>query len=233
MRVHTAQESLTSLQRNQLISDYSLLAREKPFIATLVFCYCAVRVGLPISCLLLKTFFISLKRKRKRLEDEEDNDITADGRDPKTVFKHDVFNVILDSVIGDISVRFESVHSLCDRFSVLWSFKEITPNEIQEQAGALVQRYPKDLGDDLSDELQSLKLIFSSNFGDKIISPIDLLNKIKTLNLETLFPNLSVALRIFATIPATVASAERSFSVLNRVKNVLRSTICVKTDCQA
>lgn len=166
------------------------------------------------------------KRKRKRLEDEEDNDITADGRDPKTVFKHDVFNVILDSVIGDISVRFESVHSLCDRFSVLWSFKEITPNEIQEQAGALVQRYPKDLGDDLSDELQSLKLIFSSNFGDKIISPIDLLNKIKTLNLETLFPNLSVALRIFATIPATVASAERSFSVLNRVKNVLRSTMC-------
>lgn len=51
-------------------------------------------------------------------------------------------------------------------------------------------------------------------------------NKIKSLNLENLFPNILVALRIFATIPATVASAERSFSTLNRVKNVLRSTIC-------
>lgn len=35
-----------------------------------------------------------------------------------------------------------------------------------------------------------------------------------------------MALRIFITIPATVASAERSFSVLKRVKNVLRSTMC-------
>lgn len=166
-------------------------------------------------------------RKRKRLADEEDNDDDADeNRDPKTVFKREVFNVILDSVIGDMTVRFKSVHSLCDSFSVLWSCKDITVDQMQIKATALVQRYPKDLGKELYDELHSLKLVYSANFGEKTLSPLDLLNKIKSLNLETIFPNLTVALRIFATIPATVSSAERSFSVLNRVKNVLRSTMC-------
>lgn len=40
-----------------------------------------------------------------------------------------------------------------------------------------------------------------------------------------MFPNLCIALRIFLTISATVASAERSFSTLKRVNNVLRSTM--------
>ena len=35
-----------------------------------------------------------------------------------------------------------------------------------------------------------------------------------------------IGLRIFLTIPATVASAERSFSTLKRVKSVLQSTMC-------
>lgn len=89
------------------------------------------------------------KRKRRRLADEEDDDITDDGHDPKTVFKHEVFNVILDSVIGDITVPFESMRSLCDSFSVLWSFKDMSHSQIQERAGALVQLCPKDLGDGL------------------------------------------------------------------------------------
>ena len=33
-------------------------------------------------------------------------------------------------------------------------------------------------------------------------------------------------LRIFCTLPVTVAQAERSFSTLARVKNVVRSTMC-------
>ena len=40
-----------------------------------------------------------------------------------------------------------------------------------------------------------------------------------------LFPNVCISLRIFWTIPATVASAERSFSKLKLVKNHLRSAM--------
>lgn len=41
-----------------------------------------------------------------------------------------------------------------------------------------------------------------------------------------LFPNTIISLRIFCTIPVTVAQGERCLSALARIKNVLRSTIC-------
>jgi len=40
-----------------------------------------------------------------------------------------------------------------------------------------------------------------------------------------LFPNVCISLRIFLTIPATVASAERFFSKLELVKNYVRSAM--------
>ncbi|KAF0754583.1 zinc finger MYM-type protein 1-like [Aphis craccivora] len=137
-------------------------------------------------------------RKRKRHIDEDDENENADDHQ-RTKFKNDVFNIILDSVIRDMTTRFK------------------------KKTTRLVKQYPKDLGYELTDELQSLKLIYSANFGEKTLSPWNILNAIKTSNLENLFLNLTVALRIFITIPATVASAERSFSVLKRVTNVLRS----------
>ena len=58
-----------------------------------------------------------------------------------------------------------------------------------------------------------------------MISPLDLLNKLYTLKISNLFPNCCIALRIFCTLPVTVAEAERSFSHLARIKNVIRSTM--------
>ncbi len=46
-------------------------------------------------------------------------------------------------------------------------------------------------------------------------------NFILQRNLDSLFPNLVVALRVFLTMPVTVASAERSFSKLKLIKNDL------------
>jgi len=113
-------------------------------------------------------------------EDDENENLD---NDQKTIFKCKVFNIILYNVISDMNIRLESVHSLCDNFSVLLLSKEMTIDQIKEKSAALVQRYPKHL-DELTDELQSLKLIYSANFGEKTLSPMDLLNTIKTLKLE-------------------------------------------------
>lgn len=95
-------------------------------------------------------------RKRKRVMGEDEN---LDN-DQKTIFKCEVFNIILDNFISDMTIRLESVHSPCDNFSVLWLSKEMIIDQILEKYVALVQRYPKDLNE-LTDELQSLKLIYS------------------------------------------------------------------------
>ena len=42
---------------------------------------------------------------------------------------------------------------------------------------------------------------------------------------EAFYPNIKVLLKIFATLPVTTATTERSFSVLKLLKTYLRSTM--------
>jgi hypothetical protein len=42
---------------------------------------------------------------------------------------------------------------------------------------------------------------------------------------EAFYPNIKVSLKIFATVPVTTATTERTFSVLKLLKTYLRSTL--------
>ena len=52
---------------------------------------------------------------------------------------------------------------------------------------------------------------------------MELLNAILNYGMQSTFVNVCIAIRIFLTMPVTVASAERSISKLKLVKNYLRS----------
>ena len=56
-------------------------------------------------------------------------------------------------------------------------------------------------------------------------SPMDLLKLLRTNELYTVFPNVDIAYRMLVCTSISKCSAERSFSVLMRVKNYLRSTL--------
>jgi hypothetical protein len=55
--------------------------------------------------------------------------------------------------------------------------------------------------------------------------PLIVLNFIKKFNMEDLYPNIWVSLRILLTMPVSVASGERSFSKLKLIKTYLRSSM--------
>jgi len=59
------------------------------------------------------------------------------------------------------------------------------------------------------------------------LGALELLNALAEYKLESIFPNLnlSVSLRMFFSVPSTEASAERSFSKLEVIKNYLRPTM--------
>lgn len=148
-------------------------------------------------------------KKRKRMVDEECVETyLSETIDPQLLFKRNVFYVILDEVIADINKRFESLKTIIDIFSVLWEFTCMTEDEIKPKSKNLVLKYNEDLQEDLVDELQSLKIVYATNFGYEQLNPLELLNQLHKTNLANIFPNLCIALRIFLTIPATVASAE-------------------------
>ena len=82
----------------------------------------------------------------------------------------------------------------------------------------LADKYADDINTDLLNELEHLKTIHVANLCQKkTLSPFDLLNRLHTLKIDTLFPSVVIMLRIFCTLPVTVAQAERSFSTLARV----------------
>jgi hypothetical protein len=75
-------------------------------------------------------------------------------------------------------------------------------------------------GIQLFNEITSFKDIFP---GKK--QPIEILEIIVKNDLIPCFPNFALAIRIFLTLPVSVASGERSFSKLKIIKNYLRNNM--------
>ena len=85
--------------------------------------------------------------------------------------------------------------------------------------------YGNDLSlEDLKKEPRHL-VKFSQSIGATRNKGLALLNLIYKKKLESLYPQVCICLRIFLSIPVSVASGERSFSKLALIKNRLRSTM--------
>lgn len=169
---------------------------------------------------------LPLSRKRKRTipfpRNDEQNEESDSSTSDETEFKRNTFLVIVDSVIAGITNRFNAARNLNETFSFLWKFATLEQKEIEKSAAGFVKKYDADVSEELAGEMIHLKHIYKENFKENL-SPFDLLNSICIKNLDTLFPNVCVALRIFCTLPVSVATAERSFSALARIKNFHRS----------
>ena len=73
----------------------------------------------------------------------------------------------------------------------------------------------------LAEELEALKTLLPTN----VAKPQALFEYLEVNIRFTAFPIVFIALRIYLTMPVTVASGERSFSKLKLIKTYLRSTI--------
>ena len=167
------------------------------------------------------------KRKRRRqFLDRTVLDDNDDQHDTHEQFKRSVFYVVIDCVIANLTTRYEGAKNLNELFGVLWKYRDMNTENVLIAAKNLADKYADDINTDLLNELEHLKTIHAANLGQKTLSPFYLLNCLHTLKIDTLFPNVVIMLRIFCTLPVTVAQAERSFSTLARVKNVVRSTMC-------
>jgi ABC-type uncharacterized transport system permease subunit len=92
-------------------------------------------------------------------------------------------------------------------------------DDLEEESSRLAEEYSSGITKEIVTEIKQLKKVHESNFGRDLLRPLDLLNSLYQYKLGNLFPNICVSLRILLTIPATITSAERSFSKLNLVKN--------------
>ena len=147
------------------------------------------------------------------------------GGESEDSYKINVFYKAIDSVLSTLSVRFRAIKDICASFRFLWSICSDSMDSLKNQITPFAHKYSDDVKlEHLIDETAHLKQIYSANISDADLKPMELLNKISTLRLEGLFPNICIALRVFITIPVSVASGERSFSKLTIVKSKLRNS---------
>lgn len=165
--------------------------------------------------------FSAKRHIRKRLAD---GSMAQENSPPEDIFRTRVFYVLVDCVISNISTRYTAVQKINNLFSFLWNYPKLTVEDMLHKAKKWLETYTVDASEELCDEMEHLKSIQPANFAPNL-NALQLLNTLEEQKLKPIYPNVCIALRIFCTLPVTVAQAERSFSALARIKNVLRSTM--------
>lgn len=167
-------------------------------------------------------------RKIKRKFDELANDEPIIS--PQKKFEVEFFNPALDKLIVSIDERFIQLNEHSEIWNFLYGFQNL-PKKKEEllekcmilEASLTVDETADINAKSLCEELINIQILMDQ---EEDTSPVNVLNYIKSRNMECLFPNVWISLRILLTFPVTVASGERSFSKLKLIKNYLRSTMC-------
>lgn len=154
-----------------------------------------------------------LEEEKRKLEEE------------KRKFEATFVQPILNAAILKLEDRFEYLTTVENLFGFL--FKLHSSDISLKQCEELERAFTKDGSRDLSasrlfEEIKSFQALVDDD-GEK--TPLEFLNKIRSLGLEPIYPNLKIALKLFSTLPVAIASAESSFSKLKIIKNYLRTTM--------
>ena len=127
------------------------------------------------------------------------------------------------------NVRSKKAHAVyketCKYFGFLTRLEKLSLSEIREQSVRLQTKYNTDLADDFPDELAQF-VNFSRVALTDPTTPRNLLSLIRERHLQSVYPNVDIALRIDLTLPVSNASGERSFSKLGIIKHRLRTSMC-------
>ncbi|KAB0805389.1 hypothetical protein PPYR_02359 [Photinus pyralis] len=158
------------------------------------------------------------QKKRKLQFDESRVQLTG-----KQAFVVNTYNVICDTLIGEISRRSEVYKEVVKDFQIFFT-DDPSQDEINTCVEKLGRKYAKDID---STNLTEEVIHFLQYIKEEDVPTRDpgRLYKIVIDGLQSTFPNIETILKIFLTMPISNASGERSFSVLKRVKNYLRNSL--------
>lgn len=158
-------------------------------------------------------------KKRKAFSDEStEHEVTLNGRERYQV---ETFNVIIDKLVSCLDHRADAYRDINNTFGILLNMESEDLLTVRKQADALCALYSSDLDQNFADEMIQFRCFMESEV-DK--SPRNMLLVLLKHSLQSIFPNVFVALRIFLTLPVTNCEGERSFSHMARIKNELRTT---------
>lgn len=165
------------------------------------------------------------KTRQFDYESRDEVPITNERENFRIIF----FDSLLDHANNFVKERLNQFTVFKTNFGFLYDIKQLkslSDDEIMKHCKDLALLLTCDVNGELSSDLDGIELYDELNFFKHVIpehaTAIDALKfAVKTGS----YPNTVIAYRIMLTIPITVASAERSFSVLKLIKTSHRCTM--------
>lgn len=132
-----------------------------------------------------------------------------------------------DRLTAEMTTRSKAYEEVANDFQFLAgsSLKNWTLASLENSAKDLGLKYNHDVDSyELLKEIGIFKFQMMELIEDiESASHLDILKAIHAYQVQDAYPNIEISLRIFLTMPVSVASCERSFSKLKLIKNYLRS----------
>lgn len=144
---------------------------------------------------------------------------------PREEFKISTYLVVVDKLLVALNRRKEAYEIVHDKYDFLTQLTKIDDVTVRHKARHLIACFPSDLEADSQEEFVQMKHFAESLFMSPP-SALQLLQSIKANRVESTFANVAIALRLYLCLLCTNCEGERSFSLMARVKNFLRSTMC-------
>lgn len=167
------------------------------------------------------------KRKKKKMPGETCED-DASNLTAEELFKKSLFQ-ICDRIISELTNRYDALKMIADKFSFLCGdqIKKLDVDTLKSKARELARTYANDLNEEeLLNEIESFKFhALTTEDGLEDATAATMLKILYESKLEEGYPNIHVALKIFVTLPVSVATGERSFSKLKLIKTYLRNAM--------
>jgi len=132
----------------------------------------------------------------------------------------------VDTALFQLQSRFEGLHLVSGLFSFLYLkyLLQLQYADLNSAAQKFQETYSADTNSDFVAEVRSFRREFRGEI-ETSKTVLDLLKLVISSKIMSSVPELATACVLFAKIPVTVASAERSFSKLKLIKTYLRSSI--------
>ena len=173
-----------------------------------------------------------VRRRNQRYDDQTGSTSVEDeSQTPKEKFKTGTYIVIIDSLIASLSMRLGAYQGVASKFGFFRNLQSFSTEEITQKSSQLVKSYPSDLENGLLDERVYFSELLKTNRGkgeddaNKEAEELRMHRLLMDNNLESCFPNVEIALRIYLCLIISNCTGERTFSKLKRIKNVQRNTI--------
>ncbi len=102
--------------------------------------------------------------------------------------------------ISVLDTRFKTSAEIFEEFAAILKLKDLEEDQIHPACHSLVSKYTQDLTAGFENEVRHLKSVYNATFVD-CQSPLDLLNSIYRMQLQSIFGEVCVAVRIFCSLP--------------------------------